>query len=217
MILLKNEWEVKEISLLNAQDFAEKWHYANGAGGLATKCFGLFYKRDSKILHGIAVWNPPPPGASKSVDICNPHSVLGLTRFCLVKDRPENAGSFLISKGIKLLNKRRWQTLLTYADTAENHNGGLYRAANWTYKGLTKKNPRYWDPIKNKMVSKKQGPNNYNRTQMLNKGYEFQGNFAKHKFVYPMKRRRISNESIGKQYELLFTEQGKIYDKKIIN
>ena len=52
---------------------------------------------------------------------------------------------------------------------------------------------------------------------MLNKGYEFQGNFAKHKFVYPMKRRKISNESIGKQYELLFTEQGKIYDKKIIN
>jgi len=213
MKLLKNEWGVQEVSLITATAFAEKWHYAHGAGGVATKCFGLFYKGDPKTLHGIAAWNPPPPGASKSVDGDNPHSVLGLSRFCLVEGRPENAGSFLIARGIKLLDKRRWQTLLTYADTAENHNGGLYRASNWNYEGLTKKNPRYWDPINNKMVSKKQGPNNYNRAQMLEKGYEFQGNFAKHKFIYPLKRRGLFSQSVSHQLELNFTEKGKIVIK----
>ncbi len=209
MKLLKNEWGVREISLPTAAEFTEKWHYANGAGKLAHKCFGLFYKGDPKTLHGVAVWNAPALGAAKSVNEVH-QAVLGLSRFCLVKDRPENSGSFLIGKSIKLLDKRRWQTLLTYADTAENHNGGLYRASNWTYQGLTKKNPRYWDPVNNKMVSKKQGPNNYNKAQMIEKGYEFKGNFAKHKFIYPLKRRGLFSQPVGHQLELNFTEKGKI-------
>jgi hypothetical protein len=152
---------------------------------------------------------PPPLGAAKSANKDH-RGVLALSRFCLRDDRPDNAGSYLISKSIKDIDKNRWHTLLTYADTALNHNGGLYRAANWNYKGLTGKNPMYWDSVNNCMVSRKKGPKSYSKTAMIEMGYEFKGNYAKHKFVYPLKRRRISNKSVGKQFELIFNKEGKI-------
>lgn len=209
MKLLKNEWEIREIPLPIADKFVEQWHYAQKAGKVAHKCFGLFYKGDPYTLHGVSVWNVPPLGAAKSVDKCH-RNVLALSRFCLIEGRPENAGSFLISKSIKSLDSRKWRTLLTYADTALNHNGGLYRASNWTYEGLTGKNPMFWDPINNCMKSRKSGANNYSKTQMLKMGYEFKGNFAKHKFIYPIKKVRRPQIQDGTQLELNFTEKGNI-------
>ena len=208
MILIKNEWEVKEIEANPAKTFVEHYHYAHGAGKMAHKYFGLYYKGDPNTLHGVAIWNPPPLGAAKSVDP-NHNQVLALTRFCLTDSRPENSGSFLISKSIKLLNNR-WQMLLTYADTALDHNGGLYRAANWDYDGMTGKNPIFWDPVTNCMVSRKIGPKTYGMQAMLDKGYEFRGRYAKHRFVYPVNRRKRVFKPIGQQ-NLLFTKDGKIY------
>lgn len=215
MILIKNEWEVQEIGLNISKTFIEKWHYAHGAGDVATKCFGLFYKNDPETLHGVAVWNPPPPGAAKSVSN-NYNDVLALSRFCLVEGRPENAGSFLISKSIKNLDKNKYPMLLTYADTALKHTGGLYRAANWDYDGMTGKNPIFWDPIKERMVSRKKGKNTYGKKAMLDMGYEFKGKYAKHRFVYPMDRRARHSKPIGQQMDLLFTENGKIWETKKI-
>ena len=57
--------------------------------------------------------------------------------------------------------------LLTYADTALKHTGGLYRAANWDYDGMTGKNPIFWDPIKERMVSRKKGKNTYGKKAIL--------------------------------------------------
>ena len=211
MILLKNEWEVKPIDLNACKTFVEEWHYANGIGDVAQFKFGLFYKGDTTTLHGVAMWNPPPFGAAKAYCVNGYHQgVLGLTRFCLRDDRPENSGSFLIGKSIKLLDKRRYNMLCTYADTCENHTGGLYRASNWSYKGLSKKNPRYQDPVNNRMVSKKSGKNNYSKQDMLDKGYVFMGNFAKHIFLYPFARRKITSTCEGTQLDLVFTAKGKI-------
>ena len=213
MKLLKNEWESHEIGKNEAKVFVEKWHYAHGAGEVITKCFGLFYKGDPGTLHGVSIWNPPPPGAAKSVSN-NYHDVLALSRFCLISGRPENAGSYLISNSIKKLDKYRWPILLTYADTALNHNGGLYRASNWDYDGMTGKNPIYWDPDKQRMVSRKKGPKTYGKKAMLEMGYEFKGKFAKHRFIYPMNRRDRHSKPIGQQMDLLFTENGKIWERK---
>jgi len=222
MKLIKNDWEVKQIPLSIAKDFVEQWHYAHGGARTAVGCYGLFYKNDPKTLHGISWWMPPPLGAAKSVS-SNHRNVLALSRFCLVDDRPENAGSFLISKSIKMLNTNRWTNLLTYADTALNHNGGLYRASNWNYDGMTGKNPIYWDPVKQCMVSRKKGPKTYGKQSMLDMGYEFKGNHAKHRFVYPITRRKgiiikpKSSEPDFIQTELAFTKEGKINKPKIMN
>jgi hypothetical protein len=209
MKLIKNQWTVRPIQINEARGFVEQYHYAKGAAKTAVGCFGLFYKGDPNTLHGISWWMPPPLGAAKSVSEDH-RSVLALSRFCLVEDRPANAGSFLISKSIKLLDKR-WSLLLTYADTALNHDGGLYHASNWNYDGLTRKNPLYWNPGENCMVSRKKGPKTYNHKEMLDLGYEYKGKFSKHRFVYPASgRKNIIVKPRKPSPLLLFTEDGKI-------
>jgi hypothetical protein len=208
MKLIRNEWEIKPIETKTAKEFVEEWHYSKGSGKLAVSCFGLYYKGDPNTLHGISWWMPPPLGAAKSVSD-NHSGVLALSRFCLRDDRPENAGSFLISQSIKMLDNR-WNMLLTYADTALNHDGGLYRASNWNYNGMTGKNPMWWDPVNDCMVSKKRGPINYNKKQMLEKGYILKGNFAKHRFIYTLNNRKNIIVNSRKTDELIFNKSGQL-------
>ena len=207
IFLSKYKWNVKPISLNIAKPFVQQFHYSKGCSTAAVNCFGLYFNGDNKTLHGVSWWMPPPLGASKSVMPENPHSVLSLHRFCLREDRPENAGSFLISKSIKMICKKRWLKLITYADTALNHNGGLYRASNWIYNGLTNKNPLFWNSKKDCMVSRKKGPKTFTVKEMLSMGYKHLGNYAKHRFIYPMISR---NQYQINQTELIFTEKGKI-------
>jgi len=209
MKLIKNQWTVNPININEAREFVEQYHYAKGAAKTAVSCFGLYYKGDPNTLHGISWWMPPPLGAAKSVS-SDHRGVLALSRFCLVEDRPENAGSFLISKSIKMLDKR-WQMLLTYADTALNHDGGLYHASNWNYNGLTRKNPLYWDPNGNCMVSRKKGAKTYNHREMISLGYEYKGKFEKHRFIYPIaNRKNVIVKPRVPEIPLLFTQDGKI-------
>tara|TARA_R110001592_G_C12907493_1_gene727279 strand:- start:113 stop:781 length:669 start_codon:yes stop_codon:yes gene_type:complete len=183
MKLIRKEWEVKPVDKNQAKDFVIENHYAQGCGNVIHASFGLFYKGDHKTLHGVSMWNPPAFGAAKQVQKDNPQSVLSLTRFCLVEERPENAGSFLISKSIKMLDKK-WMHLLTYADTALNHDGGLYRASNWNYDGLTGLNGIWRDPNTNQMISRKSGKKTRSMTTMRKLGYIYEGEYRKHKFLY---------------------------------
>tara|TARA_R110002020_G_C16181953_1_gene764906 strand:- start:250 stop:897 length:648 start_codon:yes stop_codon:yes gene_type:complete len=207
MKLIRNEWAVRPIHHRRAKDFVEEWHYSKGGAKTAVSCYGLYRKGDP-LLQGISWWMPPPLGAAKSVSP-NHRSVLSLSRFCLRDDRPENAGSFLISKSIKMLDNR-WDMLLTYADTALNHDGGLYRASNWNYNGLSGKNPMYWDPINDCMVSRKRGPKSYSKKEMLAKGYEHRGNYAKHRFIYRINNRKgliVNSRTVD---ELVFNSSGQL-------
>lgn len=208
MKIIRNEWEVKPIEIDVAREFVEEHHYAHGAANTAVDTFGLFYKGDPNTLHGISWWMPPAYGAAAAAhdDFKN---VLTLSRFCLVDDRPENSGSFLIAGSIKKLPKR-YHTLVTYADTALEHDGGLYRASNWGYQGLTKKSPRYWDPVNERLVSCKKGPNTYNKQQMKDMGYEFKGRHAMHKYLYPRFERSGLKINARVDDELFFTKDGKI-------
>ena len=215
MKIIKNQWEVRPLDTkgtdkIITRDFVEQYHYHNGMGNVCTNIFGLYYKGDPNTLHGVSVWNVPTYGAAKSVMNNNPQEVLSLSRFCLVDDRPENSGSFLISQSIKGLAKK-YSMLLTYADTAQNHDGGLYRASNWNYDGLTGKNPCYIDPVTERGVSRKSGKNNYSKQDMLDMGYIFKGRFAKHRFIYTrVDRKNLIVNSRETDKHIFFTKDGKI-------
>lgn len=207
-IIKKDNWDVRLINLKLARSFVEEHHYAHGGANTAVSCFGLF-KGSSDELHGISWWMPPAYGAAKYVAEDDHKNVLALSRFCLVDDRPDNSGSFLISKSIKMLDKR-WSNLVTYADTALNHNGGLYRASNWSYDGLTGKNPIFVNPVNNQMVSRKKGPKTYNKTEMIEMGFKHMGNFKKHRFLYPRFARKGLVIKSREEDSLVFTRDGKI-------
>lgn len=83
---------------------------------------------------------------------------------------------------MKLLNRKRWPHLVTYADTWQGHTGHIYKAANWKYVGETKAHEVFVRC--GKLMSKKIADKTYTRKQMIERGCEYLGSFSKHKFVH---------------------------------
>jgi len=83
---------------------------------------------------------------------------------------------------MRMIDRKRWQCLVTYADEWQGHTGGIYRATNWRYSGLTKPEAVY--VLNGVMIARKAGPKTRTHSQMLELGAEMRGKFAKHKFVH---------------------------------
>lgn len=111
-----------------------------------------------------------------------PHwqGVICLSRLVIVPGIPKNAATFLLSRSRKLIDRARWPCLVTYADTWQGHTGGIYRADNWTYAGLTKPERTY--VLEGRMVARKATVSR-THAEMLALGAQCIGSFAKHKFT----------------------------------
>ena len=131
---------------------------------------------------GIAWWIPPTKSAALATFPENWQGVLALSRLVIVPGVPKNACSFLLSKSMKLINRRRWPCLVTYADEWQGHVGTIYKATNWRYAGKTKPEPVF--VLNGRMVARKAGPKTRTKAQMLALGARLLGRFSKHKFVH---------------------------------
>lgn len=66
--------------------------------------------------------------------------VLEIVRLACHPDCPRFTPSRMISQSIKILRKKYpLRLVITYADTAQNHEGTIYKASNFRYHGLTAK------------------------------------------------------------------------------
>lgn len=174
------EWEVKPAPLDVAQEMVARLHYSKGGSNTATDVHGL-YRCDDAICQGIAWWLPPTRVAAESV---HPDwkRVVALTRLVIEPDVPKNAATFLLAHSVRLLRKEgRWAALVTYADEAMNHTGGIYKASNWTYIGKTGPYPRWVDGNGRQRAPK--ATKNRTKAEMEALGYKKVGSFHKHKFV----------------------------------
>lgn len=70
----------------------------------------------------------------------------------------------------------------TYPQNWRGHTGGIYRATNWQYVGLTQPLP-VWTR-NGTMVARKAGPVTRTYGEMEETGAELVGSFPKHKFVH---------------------------------
>lgn len=186
-VLHRNEWTVRPVDISLARSLIARLHYARGASNSATAVHGLF-KADEPILgqcYGVAWWIPPTRDAAAAW-WPEPTEVLALSRLVLEDDVPKNGASFLISQSIRLLHPR-WKCLITYADSWQGHDGGIYKATNWEYLGLTNAERTY--VINGVMKSRKAGPRTYTHDEMLARGAELVGSYAKHRFRYIRKTR----------------------------
>lgn len=107
--------------------------------------------------------------------------VLCLSRLVIVPGMPKNACTFLLAGSRHRIDSKRWPCLVTYADQWQGHSGGIYRADNWDYIGLTKPERTY--TLNGRMIARKAGPKTRTHAEMLALGAECIGSFAKHKFV----------------------------------
>ena len=177
----KADWYVAPCELKLAQELVRQHHYARGGSNTAVYVHGLFYRATAELV-GVAWWLPPTRVACESVNKENWKRVLSLTRMVIVPGVPKNAASFLLSKIIRIIAAdRRFDSLVTYADESQGHNGHVYRAAGWIYIGRTGPYPR-WTDRDGKQVAPK-ATTNRTKAMMEALGHRKVGSFYKHKFV----------------------------------
>lgn len=181
--LLKKDWFVRPLSIEVATRLVRDYHYAKGCSNTATYLHGLFRVGEfwDENCKGVAWWIPPTKSCALATYPENWKGVLSLSRLVIVPEIPKNAATFLLSKSVKLIDRSKWPRLVTYADSWRGHTGGIYKAAGWTYCGLTNAEATF--TINGRMVARKAGGKTRTRSEMLALGAVFEGCHAKHKFI----------------------------------
>ena len=186
--LRKEDWYVADASLSEAQRLVAAHHYTRGGSRVGVYVHGL-YRKDTGDLAGVAWWLPPTRVACESVNREHWTKVLSLTRLVVVPGVPKNACSFLLARSVDAIRREgRFVSLVTYADQRQGHSGGIYKATNWEYVGMTRSRRAWLDPATGRQVAEK---STVNRTasQMEALGYVRTESFPKHKFVMHLTRK----------------------------
>lgn len=114
------------------RDLVERHHGYGSMGNTATYAFAV---REGDRVVAAYAWQPPAPGAARSVCPEEPGGVLALSRMVAVP-RAERALAH-VSKPLRaqaktLIDRGRWPVLITYSDEGQGHTGYVYACAGWT-------------------------------------------------------------------------------------
>jgi len=178
------EWVVAPIpDHGSAVRLIEAWHYSRSAPNTSTYRHGL-YRADMPMgdPYGVALWIPPTRAAAETV-ANDWRGVLALSRLVVAPDMPTNSASFLMGRSMKAIDRKRWHTLLTYADTGEGHTGAIYRATNWTELGSVPAGDT-WVGFDGRQRGRKRGGRTYTADEMRALGFTRRPNLPKIKFVH---------------------------------
>jgi hypothetical protein len=187
-VLRAREWEVVPVSHhREVAAFLKELHYSGGAANTSIARHGLYRRDDPLRMYGVAVWMPPTRRAAESVAPGCPNGVLALSRLCVAPEVPTNGASFLLGRSMRMLDRKRWPVLLTYADTREGHTGAIYRATNWTHVGLVPGSDSWVGPD-GVQRGRKRGGRNYSADDMRAAGFRRLPSMPKHKFVHVARR-----------------------------
>ena len=129
------KFAVKRVKRKEISDFIESNHYSKSINGcIADYCFALY--DDDKMIGAMFYgrmamrnqWKRFADSESK---------VTELRRLCCIDDTPKNTESFFIGKTLRWLKKNTdLEVVVSYADKEYNHDGIIYKAANFDYLGL---------------------------------------------------------------------------------
>lgn len=114
----------------------KKSHYFGGKDFLHVYSFGALFEG---YCWGALTFGVPNARNIKGLyESHDQHGVLEITRLAFEQGAPRNSPSRLISQAIKMVKQRYpLRLVITYADTAQDHDGGIYKASNFKYHGLT--------------------------------------------------------------------------------
>lgn len=186
----KNLYEVRDCPVQDAFSLIEKHHYSKGGTIAFIYAHGL-YERNTNILMGAACWSMPMQDVAMSVNPTDWRLVLNLTRLVCLPEAPRNSASFLLGKSISLIKKdKRYKSLVTFADEARGHVGGIYKATNWLYMGRVGPHQIWQDPKTGRQVSNahKSGE------ELYAVGYIRLSSFYKHKYIMHLNEKEVNNK-----------------------
>ena len=136
------DFEVISIERYLTHDWLLNKHYAGTLPNLMY-CFGLF---DNKQLKGVCCFGTP---ANNHNNEMGKFKQIELVRLVINDDLPKNTASYFISKCFKFLPMPL--SLISYADSGNNHHGYVYQATNWIYTGLGGGDEFFIDKDKNEI------------------------------------------------------------------
>ena len=137
MIKSPLELDIKQIDHKTASSCYQKWHYFGQKGFLASFNFGVYF--NNELVGSISYGIPNARNIKGIYDSVSQKYFFELTRLALSPECPKCSESRVIGRTLRLLHqlKPELKGVITYADTAQNHTGTIYRASNFTYLGLT--------------------------------------------------------------------------------
>lgn len=107
-------------------------HAYRGTGRVAVYAFAVY--EDARPVAAF-LWQPPAPGAAKSVCASCPQGVLALSRMVAVpheQRRLRHISRPLRHQMRRLIDRTRWPVLVTYSDESVGHTGHVYKCSGWT-------------------------------------------------------------------------------------
>ena len=125
-------YHVRSIEPKDAHFFILNVHYARRIPSISY-AFGLF---EGEHLRGIVTYGTPASSTLLRGVAGEEWSnkVIELNRLCLIENK-KNEASRLVGASLKMLPRPR--IVVSFADTAQNHDGIVYQATNFSYHGLT--------------------------------------------------------------------------------
>jgi hypothetical protein len=156
----RTDYQVVEIDNRLATPFVKAHHYAKSTSHRAWS-WGLV--RGGELV-GVAQFLPPlPPAARKVSELASergravdPKRVIALTRLVIAPGEPQNAASICVAPSLRKIKRdRRWQAVVTFADSSAGHTGRVYLALNAEAVGFTEPEVYWVDPVSGARVSRK--------------------------------------------------------------
>jgi len=131
--------DIQEITKKEAKNLISKYHYLGQKGFRSSVIYGLF---ENDALIGCAVYHgvsaPETAVGAFGLKRNEQDGLWALGRLVLIPEKNGgNHGSHLVGKSLRQLkHKYKARAVISYADSSL-HNGGIYRACNFIYCGLT--------------------------------------------------------------------------------
>ena len=156
---MKDEYFIDKVKKCEVKDLLNTFHYLKDESKdfkVSPYSYGLFRSSTTDILHiggclGVCIFTglPVPEIAVGAFGLQRneQEGLYELSRLCIhpdVQKEEYNITSWFVSRCIKRFRKdTKVKAILSYAD-ASRHSGIIYRASNFSYRGMTDKKSDFW-------------------------------------------------------------------------
>lgn len=130
------QYHIRPVEKGLAANIYKRHHYFGDKGFLHSYSFGAFY--DGMVWGAITFGIPNAKNIKGLYSADEQEGVWEITRLAFDTRCPKNSESRLIGIAIRLFRKiTNVRIIISYADTAQNHTGIIYKATGFTSAGLT--------------------------------------------------------------------------------
>jgi hypothetical protein len=197
---IKNTYKVLSIKPQETYDWLLKKHYAKRIPSISYS-FGLY--KESILMGVLTIGKPASP--SLCIGVCGKEFseyVYELNRLCVTDNLEKNVLSFFVSSSLNQIQEDL--IIVSYADTAMNHNGYIYQATNWIYTGMTKERTD---------IGLEDGSHSRHYDKNINKKTNRKFRSSKHRYIFFIgKKRGIFKTNLKYTIELYPKGENKKYD-----